>query len=76
MVCASALSLGRAGLEGFWNGPRRDWVMQLPAGSGLAVLAAFLEGLPADALVEAARRPAAAHARLAGLVGERWRMDF
>ena len=76
MVSTSALSLGREGLEGFWDNPRREWVMELPAGSGLAVLAAFLEGLPADALVEAAQRPAAAHARLAGLVVERWRVDF
>ena len=78
MVTASALRLGRAGFEGFWHGPpcSRDWVMQLPDGSGLAVLTAFLAGLPAHALVEAAWRPAAAHARLTGLVEERWRVDF
>ena len=69
MVSASALSLGREGLERFLGNPRREWVIELPAGSGRTVLAAFLEGLPAVAFVEDARRPAAAHARLAGLVG-------
>ncbi len=74
-VTKSAVPLGRLGVEGFWIPTRRDMVMQLPSGSGAAVLAAFTAKATATVALPEAEREAALWSILKDLVAERWRLD-
>ena len=67
-VTQCGLALARLGLPGFWKPECRDLVMQLPVGSGAAVLDVFAGRVPLVAAGPEAERTAHLHAMLHSLV--------